>query len=79
MVETLGAVTPQLPEDLRGDWTIVLDRLAAVGEGPGAAPLDLNDPASVQRYAEQLMSPDEPGLARALGNIQDFVETRCPT
>lgn len=79
MVTTLGAVTPQLPESLQGDWTIVLERLTAMASGPDSAPLDLNDPASVQRYAERLMSSDEPGLARALGNIQSFVETRCPT
>lgn len=78
MVATLGAVTPQLPEGLRNDWTIVLDRLVAMASGPGAAPLDLNDPASVQRYAEQLMSADRPELAEALGNIQTFVEANCP-
>ncbi|MFM8861133.1 MAG: hypothetical protein ACKOIA_01535 [Acidimicrobiia bacterium] len=78
MVATLGAVTPQLPEDLRSDWMIVVDRLSTMASGPGAAPLDLNDPASVQRYAEQLMSAEQPGLARALGNIQAFVEASCP-
>lgn len=78
MLATLSAVTPQLPEDLRRDWMIVLDRLSAMANGPGAAPLDLNDPASVQRYAEQLMSADQPDLTRALGNIQAFVEASCP-
>lgn len=78
MVATLDSVTPMVPEALRSDWKVVVDRLTAMSSSAGNGSFDLTDPAAMQRVAQMLTNATDPALARALGAIEDYVGRQCP-